>query len=252
MADKTVKKITKKTDVKAAPKKAVSVSTQKAEVKTTEKNAEVKSVAPVFDLTGKKTGTLSLPKELFGGKVNEQLVAQAIRVYLTNQRQGTSSTKTRGEVTGSRRKVWRQKGTGRARHGSITGPIFVGGGIVHGPKPRDFEQKMPKKMKLQALVSALTEKSNENMVFVIDGKLNGKTKEFALLIKNILGANKKNPSALFVRSKSDKEALLASRNVDRVNTVMGGSVNIYEVVKNSAIILSKDAIDEMKEAFIKA
>lgn len=252
MAEKTVKKTTKKTNIKAAPRKAASTSMKKTEVKTAEKNNEVKSSAPVFDLSGKKTGTLALPKELFAGKINEQLVAQAVRVYLTNQRQGTSSTKTRSEVTGSRRKVWRQKGTGRARHGSITGPIFVGGGIVHGPKPRDFELKMPKKMKIQALVSALTEKNNANMVFVIDGKLTGKTKEFALLLKNILGANKKSPSTLFVRSKSDKEALLASRNVDKVSTVMGGSINTYEVVKNSAIILSKDAIDEMKEAFIKA
>ena len=247
MAEKTVKKTIKPAVTKAAPKKAVN-----KEVKTVEKNSEVKSATPVFDLTGKKTGTITLPKELFSGKVNVQLMAQAVRVYLTNQRQGTSSTKTRSEVTGSRRKVWRQKGTGRARHGSITGPIFVGGGIVHGPKPRDFELKMPKKMKVQALISALTEKNTESKIYVVDGKLSGKTKEFAVMIKTILGESKKTPSVLFIRSKNDKAAYKASRNVEKVSTVMGTDVNTYEVMKNSAIVLSKDAVDEMKAVFIKA
>lgn len=247
MEDKKLKKTTKKAEVKAAPKKTLKNVEVKAESKVSSKSS-----TPVFDISGKKTGSVSLPKELFAGKINEHLVAQAVRVYLANQRQGTSSTKTRSEVKGSRRKVWRQKGTGRARHGSITGPIFVGGGIVHGPKPRDFELKMPKKMKVQALVSALTEKNNDNMVFVIDGKLSGKTKEFSLLIKNILGNDKKSPSVLFIRSKSDSKALLASRNIEKVNTVMGSSVNTYEVARNGALIISKEAVDEMKQAFIKS
>lgn len=247
MAEKTVKKTIKPVVTKTAPKKA-----SNKEVKVVEKNSAVKSGTPVFDLTGKKTGVIALPKELFSGKVNVQLMAQAVRVYLTNQRQGTSSTKTRSEVTGSRRKVWRQKGTGRARHGSITGPIFVGGGIVHGPKPRDFELKMPKKMKVQALISALTEKNTESKIYVVDGSLSGKTKEFALMVKNILGESKKTPSVLFIRSKNDKAAYKASRNVEKVSTIMGTDVNTYEVMKNSAIVLSKDAVDEMKAVFIKA
>lgn len=251
-----IKTTTKKTKVeglkvkKEAPKKIVKAVVKK-ESKSVVKHSEVKSTAPVFDLAGKKTGTITLPKELFAGKINNQLMAQAVRVYLTNQRQGTSSTKTRSEVAGSRRKVWRQKGTGRARHGSITGPIFVGGGIVHGPKPRNFELKMPKKMKVQALASALTEKNREGMVFIIDGKLTGKTKEFASMMKNILG-DKKNPSTLFIRGKADKQAYLASKNVEKVSTVAGSGVNTYEVIKNKAILLSKSAVDEMKEAFVKA
>lgn len=245
-ADKKMKTESLKT------KNAVKAEVKKAESKKAEKNIEVKASVPVFDITGKKTGTITLPKELFAGKVNESLMAQYVRVYLTNQRQGTSNTKTRSEVKGSRRKVWRQKGTGRARHGSITGPIFVGGGIVHGPHPRNFELKMPKKMKLQALVSALTEKNSEDRVFVVDAKFSGKTKEFSKMLKTITGAEKKSPSVLFVRSKDDKSALLASRNVDRVSTVMGGSINTYEVIKNNTILLSKGAIDEMKEVFVKA
>jgi large subunit ribosomal protein L4 len=260
MADKEIKN--QKSKIKTTDKKSKTVglkskqnkkATVKKEVKVVEKKSESKSTAPLFDLSGKKTGTITLPKELFAGKVNEQLMAQAIRVYLTNQRQGTSSTKTRSEVTGSRRKVWRQKGTGRARHGSITGPIFVGGGIVHGPKPRDFELKMPKKMKIQALVSALTEKNKDSKIFVFDGKLTGKSKQFAHMVKNIIGAEKKkNPSVLFIRSKADKQAYLASKNVKKIATVEGTGVNTYEVIKNTAVLISKDAIDEMKQVFVKA
>ncbi len=265
MAEKVIKKQNSKaTAVKAdsktkAPVKSAKTEatkaklTKKAEVKIVEKKTESKSTAPVFDLSGKKTGTISLPKELFAGKVNDQLMEQAIRVYLTNQRQGTSSTKTRSEVKGSRRKVWRQKGTGRARHGSITGPIFVGGGIVNGPKPRNFELKMPKKMKIQALASALSEKNNGGMVFVIDGKMTGKTKEFASMLKAIVvSEKKKSPSVLFIRSKNDVVAYKASRNVKNVDVTTGSDINTYEIVRSKALVVSKDAIDEMKSAFIKA
>lgn len=248
MAEKAVKKTTKPV-VKPAPK---AVKASSSEVKAVKKEVNSKVSAPSFDLTGKKQSTVALPEELFNGKINDQLMAQAVRVYLANQRQGNAHTKTRSEVTGSRRKVWRQKGTGRARHGSITGPIFVGGGIVHGPRAHEFNLKMPKKMRIQALVSALTEKNRENQVFVIDGALSGKTKEFANIVKSIVSTGtKKTPSVLFVRSKKDSKAQLASRNVYKVATVTGSTINTYEVIKNSALVLSKDAIDEMKEAFVK-
>ena len=112
----------------------------------------------VFDIKGKNVGSISLPESIFKAKVNPQVVAQAVRVYLANQRQGTSSTKTRGEVQGSTRKIYRQKGTGRARHGSIRAPIFVHGGVAFGPKPRDFSLKIPSKIKQQALFSAFSSK----------------------------------------------------------------------------------------------
>jgi large subunit ribosomal protein L4 len=123
----------------------------------------------VLDLTGKVQTSIDLPAELFGAKVNKQIMAQAVRVYLANQRQGTQSTKTRGEVTGSTRKIYRQKGTGRARHGGITAPIFVGGGIALGPKPRDYGLSLPKKMRRVALASALTSQLNAGKVKVVDG-----------------------------------------------------------------------------------
>src|SRR3989338_5152877 len=126
-------------------------------------------VAKVFDTKGALKKTIDLPKEIFGVQENNILLAQAVRVYLANQRQGTVSTKTRGEVAGSTRKIYRQKGTGRARHGSIRAPIFVHGGLVFGPKPRDYSMKFPKKMRKAALASALSSKVNDAQVKVVDG-----------------------------------------------------------------------------------
>jgi len=257
---KTAPKATRKVIAKRVVKKSAVLKksqSRKIEAKpvrkaVTKKEVSAKVSAPVFDLTGKKKGTVSLPTELFGGKINEQLMAQAVRVYLANQRQGSANTKTRSEVTGSRRKVWRQKGTGRARHGSITGPIFVGGGIIHGPRTRDFSLKMPKKMKLQALVSALSEKNKGNLIFVLDAKLSGKTKELSKFLKSIVPAEKKKErSILFVRTKKDENALIASRNIAKVETVTGSNINTYGVIKNNAVIILKEALGEMKETFLK-
>src|SRR6185437_7247197 len=170
------KKVVKKTAVKKeAPKKVSKPSAKAAEVKETASKSAVKAevavsvsqkekskVAPVsvdvVGIDGKVTGKIALPGEIFGEKLNKALLAQAVRVYLANQRQGNASTKTRGEVDGSTRKIYRQKGTGRARHGSVRAPIFVHGGIAHGPKPRDFSLTMPQKMKQKALFSALSTK----------------------------------------------------------------------------------------------
>src|SRR3989338_1504391 len=157
--------------------------------KSVRKSAAVKKELPretglklsVYDLKGKSVGKINLPKEIFGVKVNDKLMAQAVRVYLANQRQGTVSTKTRGEVKGSSRKIYRQKGTGRARHGSIRAPIFVKGGLVFGPKPRDFGLSLPKKMKKAALFAALSAKLRDGEVKVVQGfeKLPAKTKNVA-------------------------------------------------------------------------
>ena len=141
------------------PSKKLQVTSDKSRVKTTKAVTVGKTVATkkntagltvdVYDTRGKVVEKMHLPKDIFGVDVNQQLIAQAVRVYLANKRQGTVSTKTRGEVTGSTRKIYRQKGTGRARHGSIRAPIFVHGGLVFGPKPRDYSMKFPKKMRKQ-------------------------------------------------------------------------------------------------------
>src|SRR3989344_7204583 len=111
---------------------------------------------PVYEISGKEKGSLSLPKEAFSVDVNKALLAQAVRVYQSNQRQGTASTKTRGEVVGSTRKIYRQKGTGRARHGDIKAPIFVGGGVAHGPKSANYRKSISQKMRRIALLGALS------------------------------------------------------------------------------------------------
>ena len=151
----------------------------------------------VYSLAGAKKGTISLNKEIFGAKVNKTLMAQAVRVYLVNQRQGTASTKTRGEVRASTRKIYRQKGTGRARHGAITAPIFRGGGIAFGPRSRTFELKMSKQMRKKALFSALSSKLLENKILVVDvDSATGKTKEMHKMFAVLKLLSKKKISAV--------------------------------------------------------
>src|SRR3989338_8227396 len=185
------------------------VKSQKSKVKTATQKSKAMKIAskpskfsvPMVDVTGRRKGSVELPREIFGAKINEKLMAQAVRVYLVNQRQGTASTKTRGEVAGSTRKIYRQKGTGRARHWSITAPIFRGGGIVFGPRVRGFSLKLSKQMKKKALSSALAQKLLDQKVSVVDLEgVSGKTRELAQLFKNLklLDKEKKDNQVLFV------------------------------------------------------
>ena len=204
---------------------------------------------PVYSLAGTKKGTASLPKEIFGAKVNENLMAQAVRVYLVNQRQGTASTKTRGEVTASTRKIYRQKGTGRARHGAITAPIFRGGGIAFGPKPRNFELKLSKQMKKKALFSALSSRLLDEKIAVVDlAGLSGKTKEVASLFRKLNILDKRN-KVLFVTD--DAVERKTARNMRSVNVDSVHSINTYEVLNNNFIVLSKNCPPKMEEVFLK-
>jgi len=264
---KPVLKSTKTTAAKPAKKEAVKkVATEKVEARSTSSvQAEVKASSKttgkqyaavsidVVDVSGKVTGKVSLPGEIFGDKVNKALIAQAVRVYLANQRQGTVSTKTRGEVEGSTAKIYRQKGTGRARHGSKRAPIFVKGGVVFGPKPRDYSLSLPQKMKKKALFSALSAKVKDKEVTVIDGlgAIEPKTKVFAQMLKS-LGFTKKKQNLLFVTAgKEIATVLRAGRNVKGVNFLPSKQVNTYEVLAAGRLIVMKDAIDEMKEHFLK-
>src|SRR5688572_16472304 len=138
-----------------------------------------KVTAQVIDGTGKSTGTRDLPAEIFGVEVNEALLHQVMLAERAAARSGTASTKTRSEVRGGGKKPWRQKGTGRARHGSIRSPQWVGGGVVFGPKPRSYEMKVPKKMRALALRSALASKAGESRVWILDGFTEPKTKAAA-------------------------------------------------------------------------
>lgn len=209
----------------------------------------------LFNILGRSAGTLELPKEIFGVKVNENLLAQAVRVYLFNQRQGTSSTKTRGEVHGSTKKIWQQKGTGRARHGSRKAPIFRHGGIVSGPKPQDHSLNLSKKMKRSALFSALTQKLKSNEIKTITGleKIEPKTKKMVALIEK-LGVNKKNRNVLLVipnKVKDFENIYRAVRNIEGVQALSANTLNAYQVLDNNLMILMKQSIDSLKENFLK-
>lgn len=233
-----------------------SAAEKKAEVKAAEKKAaptksEANLTAKVVGLNGESKGTVSLPKDVFGAKVNPTLMAQAVRVYLANQRLGTSSTKTRGEVVGSTRKIYRQKGTGRARHGSIKAPVFVGGGIVFGPQPRDHRLTLPQKMRKAALYSSLTVQFKDNKVQVVENLdgASGKTKEMVSLFKqmDLLNKQKKAHKVLFVTA--DNNGKQAVRNIEGVTFCDVKDLNTYEVLNSQHIVFVKNSLENFnKEA----
>jgi large subunit ribosomal protein L4 len=218
-------------------------------VKSTEKGAVVK--VSIVGVDGKAKGNMSLPTEVFGAKPNKILLAQAIRVYLANQRQGTASTKTRADVTGSTRKIYRQKGTGRARHGAAKGPIFVGGGIVFGPHPRDFSMAFPTKMRRAALISALSEKAQAGMVKVVDGEFSGKTKEVAKLMKSLEFTKKGKTDKVLLVVDKNENAVKAAHNIGGLEVETSATLTTYGVVVNKNVIFLKNAVEEVTKRLSK-
>jgi large subunit ribosomal protein L4 len=246
----TVKKTTvKEEEVKEAKKTVV-----KKTVKAVEKDAVMSNAVQiaVVGIDGKEMETITLPSEIFGEKMNKPLLAQAVRVYLANQRQGNASTKTRGEVEGSTRKIYRQKGTGKARHGSLRAPIFVKGGIVFGPKPKDFGLSLPKKMKRKALFSALSAKVQDKEIIIVAGleKMEAKTKLFVEMMKNVQVVEPRT-KVLFVTSAHASSVLRSGRNVPGVSFAPGIALNAYAVLNTKKIVIMKDAIEEMKSHFLR-
>jgi len=204
--------------------------------------------AKVRNLKNKEVGDVELSEAVFGAELNESLIHAAVRNYLANRRQGTSATKTRGNVSGSGRKLWKQKGTGRARIASLRSPLWKGGGNVHGPQPRDWSYKMPKKMRRGALRSALSERLREgNLVIIEDFSFdNAKTKNF-LGVMSELGFNdkKKATKTLIVDSLDNLNLILASRNVQKTKVTNGYGLNIYDIIYHEKLLISKSAIDEI-------
>ncbi|MBI4089507.1 MAG: 50S ribosomal protein L4 [Candidatus Levybacteria bacterium] len=244
------KKITKKViKVKKAPLK-ISKLENKIPVS---KSTKVGSLtASVFDTKGKVAGSVNLPTEIFGAKVNNPLMSQAVRVYLANQRLGTVKTKDRGEVHGSTRKIWQQKGTGRARHGSRKAPLFVHGGIAFGPKPKDPSLNLSKKMKTKALFSALSSKLKDKEIKIVKGleTIAPKTKIMCEILKNLEVSDKK-ILLVMPKLKELKNIYRASRNIEGVEILSANTLNAYRVLDNKLILLMKDAIDTIKNTFIK-
>ena len=202
----------------------------------------------VRDLSNKEVGEVSLSDAVFGVELNEGLIHAAVKNYLANGRQGTSATKTRGNVSGSGRKLWKQKGTGRARIASLRSPLWKGGGNVHGPQPRDWSYKMPKKMRRGALRSALSERLREGNLIVIDEMTlqNPKTRNFVNTIATLgLIENKKQTKTLIVDSLDNANLILASRNVQRTKVTNSYGVNVYDLLKHEKIVISKTAVEEL-------
>lgn len=206
---------------------------------------------PVYSLAGRTLGTLSLPKDIFGAEVNKKLLAQAVRVYSTNQKTITASTKTRGEVRGSTAKIYRQKGTGRARHGAIRAPIFVGGGIVFGPKPKTVRLELPKKMKRGSLLSALSSKAIDKSIVGISGleKATGKTKEIVKLLsvisRKLSDKKQKQASALIVIGKKTDNVARAAKNIPGIDVLSVNTINAYEILKHDTLLLTKEALERL-------
>lgn len=259
----TEKKVIKETDI---VKKTIKVSRPTIKVSETTKRSETpeKSIksslktgkketnleVAVYDVKGKSTETMSLPKEIFGMKVNRILMAQAVRIYLANQRQGNASTKTRGEVTGSTRKIYQQKGTGRARHGGIRAPIFVHGGIAHGPKLQDHSLKLPRKMKRAALGSALSAQMQDNNIKVIQelGSIEAKTKTMVKLLHSI---GIKNEKVLLILPGNVENVYKAARNIPNVSVTASDRLNTYEVLNNPTLLFMLEAIESLQKHFGK-
>jgi len=203
----------------------------------------------VYNQEGEKLKTqIELNDQIFGIAPNTDLMAQYVRVYRANQRQGTVKTKTRGEVRGGGRKPWRQKGTGRARHGSIRSPIWVGGGTVHGPQPKDWSLQMPKKMKRKALFSALSQKQKEEGILVLSKvALKGiKTSDLAKILSKLPVKDK----ALIALEGMNENVILSARNLSGVKTIQVKDLNAYEVLDTKTAIFSKEALKVLEETFL--
>ena len=201
----------------------------------------------VFNISAKKVGTMELSDAVFGQEYNEPLVHQVVVAQMANKRQGNKSTLTRSEVRGGGIKPWRQKGTGRARQGSIRSPQWTGGGVVFAPKQRDFSQKINKKMKRAATVSALSAKVADNDFIVIKELelKEGKTRLMAAILKNF-GIDTK---VLLVVSGNDENILRASANIANLTVINADLVNVYDLAANAKCIATKDAVEAIEKAY---
>lgn len=198
----------------------------------------------VVNLKGEKVGEISLADSVFAADINEGLMHDAVVAYLASGRQGTHDTKTRGEVSGGGRKPWRQKGTGRARQGSIRAPQWTGGGTVFGPTPREYAYQLPKKMRRLALKSALSAKVAADELIVLEALTlpEAKTKEMAGVL-SALGSRE----ALIVTAAPDAAVSLASRNLPGVKASVADGLNVYDILNHDRLIITRDAVAKVEE-----
>lgn len=200
----------------------------------------------LFNIEGNKVGDYSLNENVFNVEVNKAVLHQVVVAQLANKRQGTQSTKTRSEVRGGGIKPWRQKGTGRARQGSIRAPQWVGGGVVFAPKPRDYRVSLPKSMRKVAMKSALTVKVQENEMFILEAlELDGpKTKTMVNMLK-AFDVKK----ALIVTSESNLNVYKSGRNIQGIRVMPVNNINVYDLLKYDNLIITKDAVSKLEEVY---
>jgi large subunit ribosomal protein L4 len=201
----------------------------------------------LYNTSGKQVGEIELNENTLGANVNIEAMHQVVKMYLANQRQGTQSTLTRAEVRGGGIKPWRQKGTGRARHGSIRSPQWRHGGIVFAPKPRSYRYSVPKKIKRIAMKSALSSKVNDNSIVVIED-LNfdaPKTKQVVSLLQNL----KVDSKTLIVVAENNVNVVKSARNIEGVKTAFVNTLNVYDILKYDKFIITKDAVKKVEEVY---
>jgi large subunit ribosomal protein L4 len=199
-----------------------------------------------YSTDGSVLGKFPLAEKLFDQKVNEHLLWEVVRYYQANQRQGTVSTKTRAEVRGGGKKPWRQKGTGRARHGSTRSPIWVGGGAVFGPRPHDFKLDIPKKKRQQALAMALSDRARDGKVIVVDDlkASEPKTKIIAAFVKKL---NLTDRRVLLVAENPDRNVKLATRNIPNLTVESVVNVNAWKVLSHEYLVITRGACEKLEK-----
>jgi len=203
----------------------------------------------LYNTNGEQVGDIELNDSVFGVAVNQAVLHDAVVAYQANQRQGTHDTKTRAEVSGGGRKPWRQKGTGRARHGSTRSPIWRGGGIVFGPHPRDYSIKLPKKVRRLAMRSALSSKVESGNILVLDSLSldQPKTKDMVRILENLKVANK----ALVVIAGKDSNVVKSARNIPGVKSTAAGLLNVYDLLAHQTLVITRDAVSRVEEVLAK-
>ncbi|KAF4407798.1 MULTISPECIES: 50S ribosomal protein L4 [Streptomyces] len=199
------------------------------------------STIDILSPAGDKAGTVELPSEIFDAQVSIPLIHQVVVAQLAAARQGTHKTKTRGEVRGGGKKPYRQKGTGRARQGSTRAPQFAGGGVVHGPVPRDYSQRTPKKMKAAALRGALSDRARHGRIHVVSGVVEGEVSTKAA--KTLLGKVSERKNVLLVAERADEAAWLSARNLPQVHLLEPGQLNTYDVLVSDDVVFTQAAFE---------
>ena len=202
----------------------------------------------VYDLEGKVSGKITLPKEFFGAKIKGVLLAQAVRVYLSNQRRARAHARTRGEVSGSTRKIYRQKGTGKARHGDIKAPVFVGGGKAHGPTgEQNYRKDMSKKMRQAALVNALSSKMKDDQILVLDelGGIKGKTRQLLKVLENLPIKKEGKRKFLLVLFQRVENISRAAKNIQNLKLAEVKNLNVYQVLNGGTLLFTKEAVNAL-------